>query len=257
MQEILPAPSVLADPQQYSHFATNDTPIAQTFASLVPAPPPDPTLPSDPATQMHTTITPPLFSQSLDPATAAALSMQMSLDSSLTSDSTAMDVLAAPQTGSPSALSDLAAQAAAYGIDPRIASLDGIDPSYSLLSSPSATSASTGASHASSPALTGVAPSYTTGSSSLASALDSVGATRSRAGSAASPGNLTALGSDLGFPSAGSGPPTTGHGSGFDFPPPDFENSVQTSSNEDAPPGGAHLLVLGDLLKKCVSTSSL
>ena len=257
MQEILPAPPVLADPQQYSHFTTNDNPIAQTFASLVPAPPPDPTLPSDPATQMHTTITPPLFSQPLDPA-VVAMSMQMALDSLPTSDGTAMDVLAAPpQTGSPGALSDLAAQAAVYGIDPRIATLDTIDPSHSLLSSPSANSASTGASHASSPALTGVAPSYTTGSSSLASALDSVGATRSRAGSAASPGNLTALGSDLGFPSAGSGPPTTGHGSGFDFPPPDFENSVQTSSNEDAPPGGAHLLVLGDLLKKCVSTSSL
>ena len=255
MQEILPAPSVILDPQQYSqHHSANDASVSQVYASLVAAPPPDSTLPSDPAVHMHSTITPPLFAQPILPSTVSAMSMHMSMDSLSSSDATvAMDVMAPPQppSGSPSTIPDLSAQAAVYGIDPRIATLDTIDPSHSLLSSPSANSASTGASHASSPALTGVAPSYTTGSSSLASALDSLGTTRSRSGSAASPGNTTTLGSDLGFPSAGSAPPTSSHASGFDFPPTGYENSMPTTKAEEGPPGGAHLMVLGDLLKKC------
>ncbi|PIL23957.1 hypothetical protein GSI_13708 [Ganoderma sinense ZZ0214-1] len=144
-----------------------------------------------------------------------------------------------------------------YGMDPRLAGLEAVDPSHPLLSSPSANSASTSASHASSPSLTGVTPSYSAGSSSLASALDHVGTTRSRSGSVASPPNLTASGSDMGFPSAGSGPPTTVHESGFQFPPPGFENPLQTSNEavQDVP-GGAHLMVLGDMLKNIARTAN-
>ncbi|KAI0780987.1 hypothetical protein BD413DRAFT_464005 [Trametes elegans] len=144
-----------------------------------------------------------------------------------------------------------------YTMDPRLTSIDAVDPSHPLLSSPSATSASTNASHASSPALTGVTPSYSAGSSSLASALDGMGVARSRSGSSASPANLTGSGSDLGFPSSGSGPSVVAHESGFQFPPPGFENSMQTNddSMQDAP-GGAHLLVLGDMLKNIARTAS-
>ncbi|KAI1795920.1 hypothetical protein LXA43DRAFT_1164107, partial [Ganoderma leucocontextum] len=144
-----------------------------------------------------------------------------------------------------------------YGMDLRLAGLEAVDPSHPLLSSPSANSASTSASHASSPSLTGVTPSYSAGSSSLASALDHVGTTRSRSDSVASPPNLTASGSDMGFPSAGSGPPTTVHESGFQFPPPGFENPLQASNEpvQDVP-GGAHLMVLGDMLKNIARTAN-
>lgn len=248
MQEILPAPPHVVNHQQYAHFAQSDASAPQPYASLSPH---DTTLPPDPSAQMHATM----FSQTIDPSTAAAMSMHMALDPiSAAPDSTAapMDVSVPQlQNGSPGIIPDLPSQPVVYGIDPRIATLEAMESSHSLLSSPSAHSSSTGASHASSPALAGVAPSYTTGSSSLAFALDSDGATRSRPGSAASPGTSTALGSDLGFPSASSAPPTASHGSGFDFPPSGFENSMQ-SANDDTPPGGAHLLVLGDLLKKYV-----
>ncbi|KAI0374843.1 hypothetical protein BV20DRAFT_1032906 [Pilatotrama ljubarskyi] len=146
-----------------------------------------------------------------------------------------------------------------YSMDPRLTSIDAVDPSHPLLSSPSATSASANASHASSPALTGVAPSYSAGSSSLASALDSMGVARSRSGSSASPANLTSSGSDHGFPSSGSGPATAAHDSGFQFPPPGFENPLQQQSSNDSMqevPGGAHLLVLGDMLKNIARTAS-
>ncbi|TBU50725.1 hypothetical protein BD309DRAFT_944553 [Dichomitus squalens] len=57
----------------------------------------------------------------------------------------------------------------------------------------------------------------------------------------------------MGFPTGGSGPSTTQ--SGFEFPPPGFENPLQTTNSEPVQdvPGGAHLMVLGDMLKKCVS----
>ncbi|KAI8998678.1 hypothetical protein BD414DRAFT_407224 [Trametes punicea] len=144
-----------------------------------------------------------------------------------------------------------------YGMDPRLTNIDPVDPSHPLLSSPSATSASTNASHASSPALNGVAPSYSAGSSSLASALDGMGVARSRSGSAASPAHLTGSGSDMGFPSSGSGFPGSAHENGFQFPPPGFENPLQASNDsmQDVP-GGAHLLVLGDMLKNIARTAS-
>ncbi|KAI0670429.1 hypothetical protein C8Q78DRAFT_1070030 [Trametes maxima] len=142
-------------------------------------------------------------------------------------------------------------------MDPRLTSIDPVDPSHPLLSSPSAASASTNASHASSPALTGVTPSYSAGSSSLASALDGMGVARSRSASSASPANLTGSSSDLGFPSSGSVPPTSAHEAGFQFPPPGFENPLQTNNDSmQEVPGGAHLLVLGDMLKNIARTAS-
>ncbi|OSD01562.1 hypothetical protein PYCCODRAFT_1445566 [Trametes coccinea BRFM310] len=143
-----------------------------------------------------------------------------------------------------------------YSMDPRLTNIDPVDPAHPLLSSPSATSASTNASHASSPALNGVAPSYSAGSSSLASALDGMGVARSRSGSAASPAHLTSSTSDLGFPSSGSGAPASVHGSGFQFPPPGFEDPLQQNDSMQEVPGGAHLLVLGDMLKNIARTAS-
>ena len=255
MQEIQPAPSVTVDPQQYQQFTSTDVALSQSFVSLVPAPHPDPTLPPDSADHMHVTMSAPLFQQQIDPAAALPMSMHIPMGSlpQPADPANAMDVLASapPQSGSPGIIPDLPTQSALYGMDPRLASLEGVDPSHPLLSSPSATSASTSASHASSPSLTGVTPSFSAGSSSLASALDHIGTTRSRSGSVASPPNLTASGSDMGFPTGGSGPTTTQ--SGFEFPPPGFENPLQTNGEavQDVP-GGAHLMVLGDMLKKCV-----
>lgn len=253
MQEIQSAPPVAVDPHQYQYSPADP----QTFVSLVPATHPDPPIPQEPAVHMHVAMPPTLFSQQLDP-TSAAMSMHLPMSSFPTPADTitSMDVVAPPlpQADSPGSISDLHAQAAMYGMDPRLTSLDSVDPSHPLLSSPSATSASTGASHASSPALTGVTPSFTTGSSSLASALDHNDAARSRSGSAASPANLTASGSELGFPSSGSGPSTTGHESGFQFPPPGFENPMQSDEAMQDVPGGAHLMAIGDMLKKCVWT---
>ena len=256
MQEIQPAPPVPVDPQQYQQFPQSDLPVPQSFVSLVPAPHPDPSLPPDSASHMHVPMPPPLFQQSMEPS---GISMHLPISSlpPAPDASNAMDVVhpVSSQSGSPGVIPDLSTQSAMYGMDPRLAGLEAVDPSHPLLSSPSANSASTSASHASSPSLTGVTPSYSAGSSSLASALDHVGTTRSRSGSVASPPNLTASGSDMGFPSAGSGPPTTVHESGFQFPPPGFEDPMQTSNEpvQDVP-GGAHLMVLGDMLKKCVSS---
>lgn len=259
MQEIQAAPSVTVDPQQFQQYSSGEVPVQQSFVSLVPGPHPDSSIPSDPAAHMHVSIPLPLYSQQLDPATAVKMSLRMSGNALPSSVDTVapMDVVAPlpPQSNSPGVIPDLPTQAALYGMDPRLTSFDSLDPSHPLLSSPSATSASTSASHASSPSLTGVTPSYSAGSSSLASALDSsIGATRSRSGSVASPPNLTASSSDLGFSSSGRDPSSTiVHEFGFQFPPPGFEDPMQPSNDSVSDvPGGAHLMVLGDMLKKCV-----
>ncbi|KAI0721726.1 hypothetical protein C8T65DRAFT_631012 [Cerioporus squamosus] len=244
MQEIQSAHQVAVDPHQYHQQYSPADP--QAFVSLVPAPHPDPSMSQDPAVHMHVAMPPTLFSQQHDPASAGPMNMHMPMSSYPPSADaiTPMDVLAPPptQSSSPGAILDLQSQATMYTMDPRFASLDNVDPSHPLLSSPSATSASTGASHASSPALTGVTPSYTTGSSSLASALDHNDTTRSRSGSAASPANLT-----------GRAPSW----SGFQFPPPEYETPVQ-SDNESMQevPGGAHLMAIGDMLKNIARTAN-
>ncbi|KAJ2966891.1 hypothetical protein NUW54_g13675 [Trametes sanguinea] len=239
MQEIQATTSADCDPQQQftQQFQTPEQ-AQSPFSSLVSSSHSDPTaLTQDPATHMHVSM-PSLFPQHVDPSSAISLGMHLSMSSLPPSSedlSSAMDV------------------SAMYSMDPRLTSIDPVDPTHPLLSSPSATSASTNASHASSPALNGVAPSYSAGSSSLASALDGMGVARSRSGSAASPAHLTSSTSDLGFPSSGSGAPGSVHGSGFQFPPPGFEDPLQAQNDsmQDVP-GGAHLLVLGDMLKKYV-----
>ncbi|KAH9901336.1 hypothetical protein C8Q73DRAFT_241602 [Cubamyces lactineus] len=258
MQEIQSTASADCDLQQYQQFQPSDP--QQAFANIVPSSHSDPTsLTQDPATHMHVSM-PSLFPQHVDSVSAVPMTMHMSMSSLSSSSedlSAAMDVMAAPppssQAPSPGVIPDISSQSGMYGMDPRLTNIDAVDPSHPLLSSPSATSASTNASHASSPALTGVTPSYSAGSSSLASALDGMGVARSRSGSAASPAHLTGSGSDLGFPSSGSGPSGGAHETGFQFPPPGFENSMQASNDsvQDVP-GGAHLLVLGDMLKKYV-----
>ncbi|KAI0647007.1 hypothetical protein C8Q79DRAFT_599112 [Trametes meyenii] len=237
MQEIQPTSPVAVDPQQFrQQFQPND--VQQSFASIVPPSHPDPSL-TDPAVHMHVSI-PSLFAQHVDPVAAVPMAMHLSMQSLPSSSedlSSAMDVLAGPppsQSASPGVIPDIPTQSTLYGMDPRLTNIDPVDPSHPLLSSPSAASASTNASHASSPALTGVTPSYSAGSSSLASALD-----------------------DLGFPSSGSVPSASAHESGFQFPPPGFENPLQTNSDSmQEVPGGAHLLVLGDMLKNIARTAS-
>lgn len=120
-------------------------------------------------------------------------------------------------------------------------------------SSPATTSVSSYTSHTSSPAIPGLNSSYAVAPSSIASALDSMGLplSRSRSGSSASPGHLVATGVDLAFPSSSSGPPTSSQGSGFQFPPSDFDGPTSTDSEGSSDmPGGPHLMVVEDMLKK-------
>ncbi|KAL6298210.1 hypothetical protein BKA93DRAFT_744557 [Sparassis latifolia] len=170
-----------------------------------------------------------------------------------------MDILSThPPAGqtSPGLLSDFPPPNPSFGVDPRLTSLDGLDGSHQLVSSPSATSSSTGPSHAPSPAMNGMGSSYSVGSSSLASALDGMAA-RSRSGSSASPANLTSSTSEIGFSSGGSGPSTSSHDSGFQFMS-GFENTPPQPAEENSQdvPEGAHLLVLGDMLKNIARTAN-
>ncbi|EKM55143.1 uncharacterized protein PHACADRAFT_255562 [Phanerochaete carnosa HHB-10118-sp] len=128
--------------------------------------------------------------------------------------------------------------------DPPMSGIENHESGHHMLSSPSTTTTttSTNPSHVSSPALNGMVPTYAMGSSSLASALDEP---RSRSGSAASPSHATS--SDLGFPSASSGPPTSAHDPNFPFSQGFSMSQSKESSPDSADP---HLMVLGDMLKK-------
>ncbi|CDO68325.1 hypothetical protein BN946_scf184799.g52 [Trametes cinnabarina] len=264
MQEIHATSSADCDPQQQftQQFQTSDLQV-HSFSSLVTSSHSDPSpLSQDPAIHMHVSM-PSLYPQHVDPSSAVPIAMHLPMSSLPTSEdlSSAMDVVAPPPdstSASPPMLSDLPTESSMYSMDPRLTNIDPVDPTHPLLSSPSATSASTNPSHASSPALNGVAPSYSAGTSSLASALDGMAVARSRSGSAASPAHLTSSTSDLGFPSSGSAPPGSAHGSGFQFPPPCFEDPLQAQNDSSMPdvPGGAHLLVLGDMLKNIARTAS-
>ncbi|OBZ75525.1 hypothetical protein A0H81_04278 [Grifola frondosa] len=61
----------------------------------------------------------------------------------------------------------------------------------------------------------------------------------------------------FGFSSGGSGPPTSVHDPGFQFLPPGFENPLHPAGdNSSDVPGGAHLMVLGDMLKNIARTAN-
>ncbi|KAI0321664.1 hypothetical protein OF83DRAFT_1168298 [Amylostereum chailletii] len=118
-------------------------------------------------------------------------------------------------------------------------------------SSPGGASASSYASNPSSPAIPGVNPGYSIQPTSIASALDNIGLpdARSRSASSASPGHL-GPGVDLVTPSTNSGPPTS-QSSGFHFPPSDFDGTSNNGGDGSFEiPGGPHLMVVGDMLKK-------
>lgn len=162
------------DPQQFSQFSSADLAfITQSDVSLPPGhmPPPVPTM----------------FPSDLDPANAMSITMQMS-----PADASAMDVTPAERAFGSGMLSDFPGQPG-----PSFQQ----DQSHQLLSSPSATTASSSVSHTSSPAMNGMVPAYTIGPSSLATALDG---SRSRSGSSASPGHLSNNSSDVNFPPASS-----------------------------------------------------
>jgi len=122
-------------------------------------------------------------------------------------------------------------------------------------SSPAATSVSSFASHSSSPAIPGLNPAYSAvPPSSIASAMDSMGlAGRSRSGSAASPGRFIGGGSDLTFPSVPTtGTPTSNQGSGYRLAPSEYDVSPPTEEEAGPDMAGPHMMVVDDVLKKCV-----
>ncbi|KAH9951254.1 hypothetical protein B0H21DRAFT_818313 [Amylocystis lapponica] len=252
--EVHTPPPATIDPQHFQQFQTNDGPPA--FSAMVPPSHPDSSLPPHSASHVHTSM-PSLFQSEVDPGNSMSVPMQMSISSlpPPPANLNAMDVVSAippASTSSPGLLPDFPPQNGSFGLDPRLTGLDGLNGSHQLVSSPSATTASTNASHASSPGMNGMS-TYSIPSSSLASALDGMAAARSRSDSSASPANLTSSTSDLGFSSGGSGPPTSVHESGFQFSMPGFENPVHSHLLEDTSPDvpeGAHLLVVGDMLKK-------
>ncbi len=186
-----------------------------------------------------------MFPPDLDHSNSMSLGMHMTAV-----DLSPMDVVPAPlpeRTYANGMLSDFSGQAGSsfQQQDPQ---MNGIEASHQLLSSPSATTASTSVSHASSPSMNGMVPAYAIASSSLASALDS---SRSRSGSSASPGHLAGPSPDLGFPSSSSIQSNTSiHDPAYPFP---YENSYSSTpqSKENSPDGdGQQRQFLGTVLKQ-------
>lgn len=124
-----------------------------------------------------------------------------------------------------------------------------IDSRGTLHSSPSGTSTvSSNPSHATSPAMhSGLPTTYSGTTSSLASALDSLGVTRSRSGSSASPNNF--MGTDFKFSPVNGSQIHAAHE--FLFPPSDLVD-LSTKHKRDSPdaPADSHLMAIGDMLTK-------
>lgn len=247
-QDVQTPPSSTIDPHHFTQFHPNDP--HPTFNPMAPSHS-DPSLPSTSAAHVHSAMTA-MFQTELE-HTHAVVPMQMSLPPMQHhgTNMSSMDVVPATSVDSAATqglLSDYAAQNGSFGVDFTVNGLEGLDGSHQLVSSPSATTASTNASHASSPAVNGMASSYSVGSSSLASALDGMGAARSRSDSSASPPTLLSSSSDLGFSSSSSGPPTSAHENSFPYGiSPDSQQQTKEPSPEQS--GSAHLLVLGSMLQ--------
>lgn len=194
------------DPQQYAQYQSAEL----TFSSVI-------THAEGSIAPGHTSHLPPpvssMFPPDLDHTNSLSMAMQLP-----PADVSAMDVMPAPlpeRAFGSGMLSEFPGQPGpSFQQDPQMNGIESHDPSHQLLSSPSATTASTSASHASSPAMNGMVPAYAIGSSSLATALDGP---RSRSGSSASPGHLSNTSSDIGFSSNGSLPSTTTRESTFAF----------------------------------------
>lgn len=246
-------PSDALDPQQYQQFQSTD--VAQHFAPMHPPSHPDVPLTTT-ASHMHAQLSSLYQAAEIDAGNAVHIPMQMALSNLPPPPAShAMDVTPVSQSAenASTVIADFSPPNGAFAVDTRLGGLEALDSSTQVLSSPSATSSSTNPSHASSPALNGVASNYSGGSSSLASALEGMGVTRSRSGSSASPPNLTSTNSEFGFSNSGSGPSTSAHDPAFQFPLPSFDSPQSAGGGKEGSPdvpGGAHLMVLGDLLKK-------
>ncbi|KAH9842755.1 uncharacterized protein C8Q71DRAFT_827541 [Rhodofomes roseus] len=150
-------------------------------------------------------------------------------------------------------MAEFGGQNTSFTLD-HINGLDAVDVAR-LASSPSATTASTSPSHASSPAVNGVAPSFSATPSSLVSALNGVDASQSRTESSGSPPELLSSGSELGFSSTSSGPATSSFDPGFPYPR--YDAQLCANANEDSPEQGSpHLFALGTMLKNIARTAS-
>lgn len=104
-------------------------------------------------------------------------------------------------------------------------------------------------SHTSSPSAPSGAnnPAFAGMSTSLAHAFNAIMA------SSAPPTSFQNTPSDLAFPSAGGNNLSPQHPSGFHFPPLDLDNRPPARADPTPDvPGGPHVLVLEDILKKCV-----
>ena len=242
------------DPQQYQQYQSTD--VASHYTPMHPPSHPDVSL-APTASDLHAQMSS-MYQADMESANAVHMSMQMAMPS-LPPPPPAplpMDVtpVQRPTEATPSGImSDYPPSAGPFTVDSRLNGLESLDSSNQIVSSPSATSNSTNPSHASSPGMNGVPSTYSAGSSSLASALEGMGVARSRSGSSASPPTLTSTNSEFGFSASGSGQSTSAHDPAFQFPPPAFESPQSTAGvTEDSPdvPGGAHLMVLGDMLKK-------
>jgi len=122
----------------------------------------------------------------------------------------------------------------------------GPDVSRPAQSSPANTSVSSYPSHASSPAIPGLNPNFVATSSSIASALDNMAVPtgRGRSDSSASPSHFLAA-------SSASSGPSSGQASSLQFPPSESETRPSVDKEESPEvPGGPHLMVVGDMLKK-------
>jgi hypothetical protein len=113
-------------------------------------------------------------------------------------------------------------------------------------SSPSGASSISGnLSHLPSPSMQGTSTNYS-GTSSLASALDSVGDSRSRSGSSASPGNFVNAKPDFSYSSTGN--TSVRSSPEFHFPPSDTTQERKRGSPDV--PTDSHLMAIGGLLAK-------
>lgn len=197
-----------------------------------------------------------MFPPEVDPTTAAvaaaALSIQMPMDalSGSGSDMAQMNMVSSsleePSIAPSALMNDFSVQSS-FSTDLTMGNPENV--AHTVLSSPSTTTGSNSASHTSSPSLNGVPQTFHIGSSSLASALDNNTLPRSRSGSAGSPSLLTtAAASDLGAFTSGSGPPSSAASLGF--PPRNDQTFAGSKESSPEAPADAHLMVLGDMLKK-------
>ncbi|TFY64877.1 hypothetical protein EVJ58_g2346 [Rhodofomes roseus] len=243
------------DSQSFQRFQTNSN--AAGFPNMMSSSQVDGTVPATPVTHVHPHMTT-LYQPEMDTAHAISLPPDLSLGNlpARPQKGSAMEVVsetAADAAVTQRLMAEFGGQNTSFTLD-HINGLDAVDVAR-LASSPSATTASTSPSHASSPAVNGVAPSFSATPSSLVSALNGVDASQSRTESSGSPPELLSSGSELGFSSTSSGPATSSFDPGFPYPR--YDAQLCANANEDSPEQGSpHLFALGTMLKNIARTAS-